>query len=128
MCAGLSRKREIVSDWHDIGSYDDLERAGRLVARVGGREVGAVLDRTAGEPVGIRNRCPHHGAPLCLGTIRGRIGGTPGRYELEETRVLRCPWHGWEFDLETGVCLDEPTLRAAVYPAKVVSGRVLVEA
>ncbi|MGH3013703.1 MAG: Rieske (2Fe-2S) protein, partial [Gaiellaceae bacterium] len=38
----------------------------------------------------------------------------------------RCPWHGWEFDLETGACLDEPSLRAAVYPARVEDGRVLI--
>ena len=23
-------------------------------------------------------------------------------------RVIRCPWHGWEFDLETGRSLLEP--------------------
>jgi uncharacterized protein len=40
----------------------------------------------------------------------------------------RCPWHGWEFDLETGRCLDDPALRAAVYPVRVEAGRVLVRA
>lgn len=113
--------------WHDIGSLEELERAGHLVARIGGREVGAVLDRATNTPVAIRNRCPHHGAPLCLGTVRTRIGGEPGRYELESSRVLRCPWHGWEFDLETGICRDEPSLRAAVYSVSVTGGRVLVE-
>jgi 3-phenylpropionate/trans-cinnamate dioxygenase ferredoxin subunit len=117
-----------VSEWHDIGSLEELERAGRLVARVGGREVGAVLDRAANRPFGVRNRCPHHGAPLCFGSVRDRVAGPPGRYELEGTRVLRCPWHGWEFDLESGLCRDEPSMRAAVYPARVVGGRVLVEA
>jgi 3-phenylpropionate/trans-cinnamate dioxygenase ferredoxin subunit len=115
-------------EWHDIGSFDDLECAGHLLARLGGREVGVVLDRATNMPVGFRNRCPHHGAPLCLGRVRQRIGGGPGSYTLEGERVLRCPWHGWEFDLETGVCRDEPTMRASVYPAKVVDGRVLLEA
>jgi nitrite reductase/ring-hydroxylating ferredoxin subunit len=117
-----------VKHWHDIGSVEELERDGRLVARIGGREVGAVLDRASSQPVAIRNRCPHHGAPLCLGTVRARIGGSPGRYELEAGRVLRCPWHGWEFDVETGVCRDDNTLRAAVYPVRVDGGRVLVQA
>jgi len=117
-----------VSAWHDIGSLDELERAGRLVARVGGREVGVVRDPDGGRLVGVRNRCPHHGAPLCLGRIRERASGTPGRYALEGRSVLRCPWHGWEFDLDTGVCRDEPSLRAAVYPVRVEDGRVLVRA
>jgi 3-phenylpropionate/trans-cinnamate dioxygenase ferredoxin subunit len=25
-----------------------------------------------------------------------------------DDRVIRCPWHGWEFDLETGRSLLEP--------------------
>jgi 3-phenylpropionate/trans-cinnamate dioxygenase ferredoxin subunit len=117
-----------VSAWHDVGSFDELKRTGRLVARVGGREVGVVRDPNGGRLVGVRNRCPHHGAPLCLGRIRQRASGTPGRYALEGSHILRCPWHGWEFDLDTGVCRDEPSLRAAVYPVRVENGRVLVRA
>jgi nitrite reductase/ring-hydroxylating ferredoxin subunit len=117
-----------MSDWQDVGSYGELERNGRLVARVAGREVGVVLDREHASLHGMRNRCPHHGGPLCLGRVRERESGTPGSYELAGRRVLRCPWHGWEFDLETGACLDEPSLRAAVYPARVEAGRVLVRA
>jgi nitrite reductase (NADH) small subunit len=111
----------------DVGSAADLARTGRLVARVNGREVGVVVD-PSGAPHGIRNRCPHHGGPLCLGRVVERVGGEPGVYELTGRRSLRCPWHGWEFDLETGVCVDEPALRAAVYPVRVEDGRVLVQA
>ena len=53
---------------------------------------------------------------------------TPGSYVLSAQAVLRCPWHGWEFDLETGACLGEPSLRAAVYPSRVEGGRILVAA
>lgn len=117
-----------MTDWHDVGSLAELEQAGRLVARIGGRDLGVVLDGGRRTPYAIRNRCPHHGGPLCLGDVRERESGTPGRYSLAERSVLRCPWHGWEFDLDTGRCLDEPALRAAVYPVQVVDGRVLVRA
>ncbi|HSK17120.1 MAG TPA: Rieske (2Fe-2S) protein [Gaiellaceae bacterium] len=113
-------------EWHDVGSAADLERDGRVVARVGGREVGVVADPAAGSVHGIRNRCPHHGGPLCLGSVQERVEGAPGGYALAGRRILRCPWHGWEFDLETGACADDPSLRAAVYPARVEDGRVLV--
>ncbi len=111
--------------WHDVGSVTDLEREGRVIARVEGREVGVV--RAGGELRGVRNRCPHHGGPLCLGTVEERLVGEPGGYELSGLSVLRCPWHGWEFDPATGACLDDSTLRVAVYPAKADDGRVLVD-
>jgi nitrite reductase (NADH) small subunit len=111
--------------WHDIGSLSDLEREGRVIGRVDGREVGVV--RSGGELRGVRNRCPHHGGPLCLGTVEERLVGKPGSYDLTGITVLRCPWHGWEFDPTTGGCLDDPALRVAVYPAKAADGRVLVD-
>jgi nitrite reductase (NADH) small subunit len=117
-----------MTEWVDIGPAVDLERDGRLVARVGGREVGVVRDPGTGSLHGVRNRCPHHGGPLCLGTVRERVTGAPGHYALAGRQVLRCPWHGWEFDLETGACVDEPSLRAAVYSARVEDGRVLIQA
>jgi nitrite reductase (NADH) small subunit len=117
-----------VSEWHDVGSVEELERAGHLVARIGGREVGVVRDSVGGHPVGVRNRCPHSGAPLCLGTVRQRVIGTPGHYALTGEPVLRCPWHGWEFDLETGRCRDDASMRVALYPAEVRDGRVRIQA
>jgi 3-phenylpropionate/trans-cinnamate dioxygenase ferredoxin subunit len=115
-----------MSEWHDVGSLADLQRAGRLLARIGGREVGVL--EVDGELRGVRNRCPHHGGPLCLGIVGPRQTGTPGRYDLGSRSVLRCPWHGWEFEPATGACLDDPSMRVAVYPAKAVEGRVFVQA
>jgi nitrite reductase (NADH) small subunit len=113
--------------WVDVGATADLERNGRLVAQVNGREIG-VVSEPDGTLHGIRNRCPHHGGPLCFGRVGERVEGEPGVYELTGRRTLRCPWHGWEFDLETGVCVDEPALRAAVYAVRVEGDRVLVRA
>ncbi len=36
----------------------------------------------------LDNRCPHQGGPLAEGTIEGCL--------------LRCPWHGYDFDARTG--------------------------
>jgi 3-phenylpropionate/trans-cinnamate dioxygenase ferredoxin subunit len=98
------------------------------VARIGGREIGVVRDPVDGQLFGVRNRCPHQGGPLCRGTVCDRTVGMPGRYAVSGRPVLRCPWHGWEFDLETGLCCDDPALRVAVYPVLVRDGRVLVQA
>jgi nitrite reductase/ring-hydroxylating ferredoxin subunit len=96
-----------VTDWQDVGSAVELERAGRLVARVKGREIGVLQDGPRLHAV--RNRCPHHGGPLALGRVREREAGRrPGEYTTPRARVLRCPWHGWEFDLTSGRSISNP--------------------
>jgi nitrite reductase (NADH) small subunit len=41
--------------------------------------------------------------------------------------VLQCPWHGWEYDVETGRCLTDPDhTRVRVYQVKINSARVWV--
>ena len=82
-------------------------RRRRSSSRVGGREIGVLADPVTGDVHAVRNRCPHHGAPLCRGTLRTRLEGAPGGYALSDRRVLACPWHGWEFDLANGRCLDD---------------------
>jgi nitrite reductase/ring-hydroxylating ferredoxin subunit len=115
-----------VKDWHDLGPLDQLERDGRIIARVGGREIGVVVDPRDGALYALRNRCPHVGSPLCRGRVRPRELGSAGLYKPAEQDVLRCPHHGWEFDLETGRCLEDDSMRVAVYPVKVEGARVLV--
>lgn len=124
--AGVASAVTGTSAWQDVGDAADLTRHGRLVARVGGREIG-VLRLPDGTLAAIRNRCPHSGAPLCLGIVRQRLVGTTGRYAVSGQTVLSCPWHGWEFDPVTGRCPDEPALRVATYPVRLEAGRVLVD-
>jgi 3-phenylpropionate/trans-cinnamate dioxygenase ferredoxin subunit len=81
-----------------------------------------------GEFFGLLNRCPHQGAALCEGPLIGLAQSSdPG--EIEYTKlgeIIRCPWHGWEFDVVTGSCPDEPSMRVAIYAARLEDGRVLV--
>jgi nitrite reductase (NADH) small subunit len=47
-------------------------------------------------------------------------------YGLEEG-VLRCPWHGWEFDLQTGRALfGTAGKRLVTYGATVRDGTVML--
>jgi nitrite reductase/ring-hydroxylating ferredoxin subunit len=70
--------------------------------QVKGIEIG--LFAIDGVPYAWRNMCPHAGAPVCIGKRTGTM--LPSEvfhyvYGMEE-KILRCPWHGWEFDLATG--------------------------
>jgi nitrite reductase/ring-hydroxylating ferredoxin subunit len=75
-----------------------------------------------------RNVCPHEGAPVCRGTISGTVlpsGVYEYRYD-EDRKVLRCPWHGWEFDLSTGRHLVDPGVRLRSYQVEAADGMVYV--
>jgi 3-phenylpropionate/trans-cinnamate dioxygenase ferredoxin subunit len=41
---------------------------------------------------------------VCEGDLLGAMESAgPGRYDyVPDSYRLRCPWHGWEFDIKTG--------------------------
>jgi nitrite reductase/ring-hydroxylating ferredoxin subunit len=57
------------------------------------------------------------------------VADAPGA-ELRRVRdgeILRCPWHGWEFEIATGKTVTKPVVRVKTFPARVEDGRVVVE-
>jgi 3-phenylpropionate/trans-cinnamate dioxygenase ferredoxin subunit len=91
-----------------VGAVDDVRREGCRVVQVDGRPIGVV---SVGEEFyAVADRCPHMGAPMSTGSLNGTLlPSAPHElvYGLDQ-QVIRCPWHGWEFDLETGRSLLEP--------------------
>jgi len=113
---------------HVIAKTDEFPVGARKIVRVGGREIG-VFHTSAGL-FAVRNSCPHQAAPLCLGVVTGTtLPSMPGEYVWGmEGQVLRCPWHGWEFDLQTGAGLYDPDKheRVAIYEVKIDNGEVVL--
>jgi nitrite reductase/ring-hydroxylating ferredoxin subunit len=74
----------------------------RRIVEVGGRSIGVF--RVGESFYGIRNRCPHQGGPLCLGHVLGdAVASAPGAATISSDPVrIACPWHGWEYDLDSG--------------------------
>lgn len=99
----------------------------RLV-ELGSRTVGVY---NAGDTIyAVLNVCPHQLAPVCLGTVSGTLlPSAPGMLEYGlDNRVLRCPWHGWEFDLATGELLFQSDRRRLLtFPVTVSDGTVYVD-
>jgi nitrite reductase (NADH) small subunit len=63
--------------------------------------------RTDEEFFATRNECPHQGAPLhCVKLTGTLVPSDVGilKYDMEN-RVIRCPWHRWEFDVKDGKTL-----------------------
>jgi nitrite reductase/ring-hydroxylating ferredoxin subunit len=101
-------------------SKSELPQGGRKALVIGRREI-AVFN-VNGRLFALFNRCPHQQAELLGGLISGTTLPTdtvPGFEYGLEGRVLRCPWHHYEFDLETGRCLADPDrLRVATYDVR----------
>lgn len=93
---------------HIVGRVSDLPPGEVKIVDVEKRSVGVF--NVNGSFYALRNTCPHQAAPLCLGSIKGMtMPSKPGEYEWgRDGEILRCPWHGWEFDILTGRSIFNP--------------------
>jgi len=111
---------------HVVCAAADLRPGERRIVRVRGRSIGVF--NVDGHYYALQNGCPHRGGPLC----EGRVGGTtlPTRDQAfaygQDGRILRCAWHGWEFDIATGRALADPAVSARMYPVAVEDGNILI--
>ena len=60
----------------------------------------------------IDDVCPHQGGPLG----EGELAGT----------VVTCPWHGWEYDITTGVNQDDSDVVQEKFAVRVDGSDILV--
>ena len=86
---------------------------------VEGKEV--ALFNVDGAYYAVGGRCPHRSGPLSKGKVEMVTEqSVPGTGIVPGTPVLavRCPLHGWLFELETGRCLTRPGAAVPTYPAE----------
>jgi 3-phenylpropionate/trans-cinnamate dioxygenase ferredoxin subunit len=87
-----------------------------------------VVHTPDGKVHALRDRCSHASAALSKGRIeRTIVGDTPGSYVLSDRYAIRCPRHGYEFDVETGHCLADAGHRVRRYGVTVENGTVVLE-
>jgi 3-phenylpropionate/trans-cinnamate dioxygenase ferredoxin subunit len=108
---------------HIIGTVNEIPPGERKIVDVNGRSIGVY--NVAGEFFAIRNRCPHKGGPLCEGRTAGFMKcdrpGAPYEY-LRKGEIVRCPWHGWEYDLKSGQSwVDPASVRVRSYDVGIES-------
>jgi nitrite reductase (NADH) small subunit len=119
-----------VSD-HVVAPAASIGPGERVVAQIAGREV-AVFDLGDGY-VAYLNWCAHQGGPCAEGALTGTYetgsdpeSGAPSVEWGREGEILNCPWHGWEYDVETGECLSRPDVALPSYPVRVENGDLVV--
>ncbi len=93
-----------------VGSVTELRKGKPLGVTVAGRDI--AIFEVAGEIVATAGKCLHAGGPLCQGTL--------------EAAILTCPWHGWSYDLKTGICEEDPGLVLQRYAVTIQGDDILV--
>lgn len=113
---------------HVVAAAGEIPAGERKLVNISGREIG--IFNVGGEFYALANRCPHEGGSLCEGFVTGiaRSDG-PNNYRIDRKgEFLRCPWHGWEFDIRTGQSWCDPqTVRIRQFSVKVEHGEELVK-
>lgn len=106
-----------------VATVDEIPPGSRKIVEIRGRTIGVFnLD---GAFFALRDRCPHQGGPLCQGHQSGLLESErPGAYRYSRPgEILRCPWHGWEFDIRTGQSWVDPAMiRVRAYDVELASG------
>jgi nitrite reductase/ring-hydroxylating ferredoxin subunit len=113
---------------HVVAPVSEIPPGARKLVEVRGRPI--AIFNLEGEFFGLLNRCPHQGGSLCDGILTGLLESPqPGKYHYSRKgEILRCPWHGWEFDIRTGQSYCDPErIRARSYPVEVEPGKTVVE-
>ena len=106
----------VSATWVDVCALDDVPAGVGVAALVAGEAVALVKTR-AGRLYAVSGYDPFSKAFVLARGIVGDRAGVP---------KLTSPMYKQSFDLRTGVCLDEPGVRVAVYPVRVRDGRVLI--
>ena len=113
---------------HVVAVVTDLPPGSRRLVSVKGRPI--VVFNLSGEFFALINQCPHQGAGLCDGEITGLLtSDRPGEFQVSRAgEIIRCPWHGWEFDIRTGQSWCDPSrIRIKPVPVEVAPGTTLAK-
>ena len=78
---------------------------------VKGKEI--ALFNVEGKIHALFHTCPHQGGPLAEGGLDGS--------------VVTCPWHGWSFDVKTGECTFNPSIRQPTFTVREEGEDIFVE-
>ena len=114
-----------------IGKLEEIAEGGHRVVAIDKFEVG--IFRHDGKVVAWENRCPHSDGPVCQGKIFNRVEEVIDEAQkhvglrFAGERHIVCPWHGWEFNLDTGLHPGDPYMKLKRVPVEVRDGEIFIE-
>ncbi len=94
-----------------VARVEDVPPGTVMHVRAGEEEI--ALANVDGEVYALQGHCLHLQGPL-------------GEGRLEDS-VLTCPWHGWQYDVKTGLNEFDHAIRLRTYEVRVEDGDVEIE-
>jgi nitrite reductase (NADH) small subunit len=95
------------------GSLRTLRESGYLQTSVADQTI--ALRIVGDQVIAIQGECPHAGGPVGEGEIK------------PDCSAIICPWHGYEWDLRTGKCDEDPDLTLQRFAVRIEGDDILVE-
>lgn len=86
-----------------------------------------------GDYYAIPNTCAHQGGPLCEGTVLDDVTGEYDgvgdrvRERFTDDKVIKCPWHGWEYHLDSGDLAGDDRVSLPTFDVVEDDGEIFVE-
>lgn len=99
----------------EVAHVSDIPPGERKTFKIKGREITVV--NVEGEFYALENFCPHMAGPVGNGPIAKEEGRL----------VIKCPFHEWRFDLESGDALFPGKKRIVKYDVSLEKFQVNVE-
>ena len=113
-----------------VGKASDITEGDRKVVTAGKREIG--IFHRGGAFYAYSNTCLHQGGPACEGMVTQNVvdvidkdGLYQGQAYGDETHFV-CPWHGYEYNIETGACAGDQKQKLRSFPVVEKDGGVYV--
>ena len=109
---------------------DELATNDRMTVSVNEREI--VIIDVEGDVYAVSNTCLHDGGPLNQGSVHESLereitdSGEPDREYFSERPTITCPWHGWEYYLESGEHIGDDDIVLPTYEVQVKGGHIYV--
>ena len=100
-----------MSNFVRVAATSEVPLGQGKVVIAGGRQI--ALFNVGGTIYATDNTCLHRGGPLGEGFLEGPI--------------VTCPWHGWTYDVTTGVCPANPNVAVKTFPVRVEGSEIQVD-
>jgi nitrite reductase/ring-hydroxylating ferredoxin subunit len=113
--------------WQIAATTKEVEPGQTRIVTIGKKEIG--LFNVEGNYHAVLNFCPHARAPICKGKVQDvLIANGNAEYEfMPNMKALRCPWHHWEFDIDTGKAICNIHERLKIYDVKVEDDHIMID-
>lgn len=92
-----------MSDFVSVAKVDDVLPGQGKTVQIAGRSI--ALFNVDGTFYAVDDTCLHRGGPLGEGELTGHL--------------VACPWHGWKYDLRTGVSITNPAAKVSCYETRI---------